>query len=110
MLLAIGVVALLGLSLVPTEPAASVAFSAAGTELCLVAADQPDAGDSGWHWQADPHSVATASWCRWTSAPTHAALAAMPAPHIFETSRAPRPPDAPVRSLPRYLRHIPLLI
>ena len=77
---------------------------------CQLTGDPHCPSDSDRQWRAQQQTIAAVTESVWKTALLHAALAATPAPLVFEPSLAASSPDPPVRSALPYLRHTPLLI
>lgn len=77
---------------------------------CQLTGDSHCPSDSDRQWRAQQQTIAAVTESVWKTALLHAALAATPAPLVFEPSLAASSPDPPVRSALPYLRHTPLLI
>jgi hypothetical protein len=77
---------------------------------CQLTGDSQGPSDSDRQWRAQQQTIAAVTESVWKTALVHAALAAAPAPLVFESSLAASSPDPPVRSALPYLRHTPLLI
>jgi hypothetical protein len=111
MLLAIGLSALLWTAGARPEsdPRAGI-ITTIDVGSCQLAGDSHRPSDSDRHWRAQQQTIAAVTESVWKTALVHAALAATPAPLVFEPSLAASSPDPPVRSALPYLRHTPLLI
>lgn len=110
-LLAIGLSALLWTAAARPEtvpPGGIITMLDAGS--CQLTGDSQRPGDSNRQWRAQQQTIAAVTESVWKNALVHAALAATPAPLVFEPSLAASSPDPPVCSTPPYLRHTPLLI
>ena len=90
----------------PAHDAATMSVVAAAQ----LADHSPGPSDDDRQWRAQRHTIAAVTESVWKSGLVHADLAATPAAHPFDTSRAASSPDPPVRSTAPYLRHTPLLI
>ena len=111
MLLAIGLSALLWTAAARPEtvpPGGISTMLDAGS--CQLTGDSHCPSDSDRQWRAQQQTIAAVTESVWKTALVHAALAATPAPLVFEPSLAASSPDPPVRSALPYLRHTPLLI
>jgi hypothetical protein len=75
-----------------------------------VAGDPQGPSDSDQQWRAQRHTIAAVTESVWKAALVHAGLAATPSALLFDTTRPASWPNPPVRSVPHYLRHTPLLI
>lgn len=111
MFLAIGLSALLWtaaarLETVPSD--GNITMLEAGS--CQLTGDSHCPSDSDRQWRAQQETIAAVTESVWKTALVHAALAATPAPLVFEPSLAASSPDPPARSALPYLRHTPLLI
>ena len=109
--LALGLSALLwtataGASSVPADAIVTTSEAA----LSQLASDPQGPNGSDQQWRAQRHTVAAVTESVWKDAMVHAGLAATPAALLSESTRPAGWPNPPVRSLPHYLRHTPLLI
>jgi hypothetical protein len=91
-----------------SDPRAGITTIDVGS--CQLAGDSHRPSDSDRQWRAQQQTIAAVTESVWKTALVHAALAAAPAPLVFEPSLAASSPDPPVRSALPYLRHTPLLI
>lgn len=111
MLLAIGLSALLWTAaarpeMVPPDDISTMVDAGP----CQLTGDSHCPSDSDRQWRAQQQAIAAVTESVWKTTLLHAALAATPAPLVFEPWLAVSSPDPPVRSALPYLRHTPLLI